>query len=374
MRFCLQSFLLWIKQQIRSPKSWIFMLLLPAVVFAAVLLLPEEENSAPVQVGVCLPDTGGEDFWELLTDRSEAVITFCLADEETICAKVATGQWDCGIVLAPDFARSVTRADTDEMIVLYTSTASVVYPLVQEAVSAVVMQMVSPEIASGYAQKIGIGDLESIKKLADSQRVAIQMRCLSGAPLQVQTLTQKSTETLLLGCVALVLLIWCVFRMFSRNIAARQREAAAYYRFKKFFTDRKNPRKLAESIIEQLEVVTPGVNTPVRRLSGGNVQKVLVGREIAAAPKVLMTAYAVRGLDINTSYTIYNLLTEQKMKGVAVIYVGEDLDVLLELCDRILVLCGGKVNGILDARTTTKEEVGLLMTNLQEGHGKEAHE
>ena len=87
-----------------------------------------------------------------------------------------------------------------------------------------------------------------------------------------------------------------------------------------------------------------------------------------------MTAYAVRGLDINTSYTIYNLLTEQKMKGVAVIYVGEDLDVLLELCDRILVLCGGKVNGILDARTTTKEEVGLLMTNLQEENEKEVTE
>ena len=130
------------------------------------------------------------------------------------------------------------------------------------------------------------------------------------------------------------------------------------------FTDRKTPKKLAEEIVERLEVVTPGVNTPVRRLSGGNVQKVLVGREIAAAPKVLMTAYAVRGLDINTSYTIYNLLTEQKMQGVAVIYVGEDLDVLLELCDRILVLCAGKVNGIVDARTTTKEEVGLLMTNL----------
>ena len=147
----------------------------------------------------------------------------------------------------------------------------------------------------------------------------------------------------------------------------------SYRNGKSIFTDRKNPKKLAESIIDQLEVVTPGVNTPVRRLSGGNVQKVLVGREIAASPKVLMTAYAVRGLDINTSYTIYNLLTEQKMKGVAVVYVGEDLDVLLELCDRILVLCGGKVNGILDARTTTKEEVGLLMTNLQES-GKEAAE
>ena len=106
------------------------------------------------------------------------------------------------------------------------------------------------------------------------------------------------------------------------------------------------------------------------RLSGGNVQKVLVGRELAASPIVLMTAYAVRGLDINTSYTIYNLLNEQKEKGVAVIYVGEDLDVLLELCDRILVLCGGKANGMLDARTTTKEEVGLRMTNLVQKEGK----
>ena len=140
----------------------------------------------------------------------------------------------------------------------------------------------------------------------------------------------------------------------------------SYRSGKGLFTDRKAPKKLAEDIREQLEVITPDINTPVRRLSGGNVQKVLVGREIAAQPKVLMTAYAVRGLDINTSYTIYNLLTEQKMQGVAVIYVGEDLDVLLELCDRILVLCGGKVNGIVDARTTTKEEVGLLMTNLQE--------
>ena len=138
-----------------------------------------------------------------------------------------------------------------------------------------------------------------------------------------------------------------------------------------FFTDQKAPKKLAEEVKEQLEVVTPNINTPVRRLSGGNVQKVLVGREIAAHPKVLMTAYAVRGLDINTSYTIYNLLTQQKMEGVAVMYVGEDLDVLLELCDRILVLCGGKVSGIVDARTTTKEEVGLLMTSLPQEGGEQ---
>ena len=132
------------------------------------------------------------------------------------------------------------------------------------------------------------------------------------------------------------------------------------------FTEKKAPRELAERIMKELEVVTPSVNTPVRRLSGGNVQKVLVGREIAAGPKVLMTAYAVRGLDINTSYTIYRLLNEQKQAGVAVVYVGEDLDVLMELCDRVLVLCGGKLNGIVDGRTTTKEEVGLLMTHLKE--------
>ena len=129
--------------------------------------------------------------------------------------------------------------------------------------------------------------------------------------------------------------------------------------------DRSAPRHLAEEIKEELGIVTPSINTPVSRLSGGNVQKVLVGREIAAAPSVLMTAYAVRGLDINTSYTIYHLLNEQKKKGVAIIYVGEDLDVLINLCDRILVLCDGKCNGIVEGRKTNKEEVGLLMTKLQ---------
>ncbi|MBR1969377.1 MAG: ABC transporter ATP-binding protein [Clostridia bacterium] len=140
----------------------------------------------------------------------------------------------------------------------------------------------------------------------------------------------------------------------------------SYRKGKTVFLERKAPKDLAEEIISRLEVVTPDANTPVRRLSGGNVQKVLVGREIAAAPTVLMAAYPVRGLDINSSYTIYNLLNEQKRKGVAVIFVGEDLDVLLELCDKIIVLSAGKISGVVDARTTTKEEVGLLMTKSQE--------
>jgi len=134
---------------------------------------------------------------------------------------------------------------------------------------------------------------------------------------------------------------------------------------KSIFADRKSPKKLAETVVEDLSVNTPGITTPVRKLSGGNVQKVLVGREIASAPTVLLTAYAVRGLDINSSYTIYDLLNQQKQKGVAVIYVGEDLDVLVELCDRIMILCAGHMNGIVDGRTTTKEDVGLLMTNLK---------
>ncbi len=140
---------------------------------------------------------------------------------------------------------------------------------------------------------------------------------------------------------------------------------------KSVFLERKAPRDLAQRIIDELEVVTPNANTPVRRLSGGNVQKVLVGREIAAAPTVLMAAYPVRGLDINSSYTIYNLLNEQKEKGVAVIFVGEDLDVLLDLCDRIMVIGSGRITGVVDARTATKEQIGLLMTKTD---GGESHE
>ncbi len=138
--------------------------------------------------------------------------------------------------------------------------------------------------------------------------------------------------------------------------------------------DRKTPRILAEEVIEELDVAVPNVNLSVKKLSGGNVQKVLVGRELASNPTVLMMAYAVRGLDINTSYTIYRLLNEQKVKGTAVVYVGEDLDVLLELCDRILVLCGGRVSGIVDTAVATKEQIGLLMTTLGGGDANESTE
>ncbi len=134
-------------------------------------------------------------------------------------------------------------------------------------------------------------------------------------------------------------------------------------------------REKARQIVKDLEINTPSIFHPVRKLSGGNIQKVILGREIRLNPKLLITAYAVRGLDIHSSYTIYDLLNEQKEKGVAILYIGEDLDVLMELCDRIMVLCAGEITGIVDARSTTKEELGQMMsgTKLCENAGEAMH-
>ena len=144
--------------------------------------------------------------------------------------------------------------------------------------------------------------------------------------------------------------------------------------FSRPFVDRKSARKKANKLIEKLEISTPSTETPVRRLSGGNIQKVLVGREIESSPNVIVTAYPVRGLDVNSSYLIYDMLNEEKRKGTGILFIGEDLDVMLALCDKIMVLCHGKNMGIVHASKTTKEEIGLMMTgslNLSETKNKE---
>ncbi len=146
-----------------------------------------------------------------------------------------------------------------------------------------------------------------------------------------------------------------------------------YNEAKGLFVDRKSAREEAQKVINRLEVITPSTETPVRRLSGGNVQKILLGREIKSGPNVLITAYPVRGLDINSSYTIYNILNEEKKKGVGILFVGEDLDVMLSLCDKIMVICHGKLQGVVNADHTTKEEIGLMMTgtlNIVNKEGK----
>ena len=136
------------------------------------------------------------------------------------------------------------------------------------------------------------------------------------------------------------------------------------------FVDRKTGRAEAQQVVSDLEIVTPSTETPVRRLSGGNVQKVLLGREIKAGPNVIVTAYPVRGLDINSSYTIYDILNQQKKEGVGILFVGEDLDVMISLCDKIMVLCHGKVMGVVHAHKTSKEELGLMMTGALDLSGK----
>lgn len=197
-------------------------------------------------------------------------------------------------------------------------------------------------------QKLNGGDIWYFDPTKDNEKVDLR----SKTPLQIRNLGVRLSfvpeDRLGMGLVGNMDLI--------DNMMLR-----SYRKGKSIFLDRKSPKTLAETIVADLEVVTPSTHTPVRRLSGGNVQKVLVGREIAAAPTVLMAAYPVRGLDINSSYTIYNLLNAQKEKGVAVIYVGEDLDVLIDLCDRIMVICGGKITGFVDGRKAGKEEIGLMM-------------
>ena len=134
-----------------------------------------------------------------------------------------------------------------------------------------------------------------------------------------------------------------------------------YYDQKGLFLKRNDLKEIAENMVEQLEIKTPGIDHPVKQLSGGNIQKVLLGREISLSPDVLITSYAVRGLDIGATYQIYDLLNKEKEKGVSILFIGEDLDVLLELCDRIMVLCGGKLIGIVNGKDATMEQIGMMM-------------
>lgn len=119
---------------------------------------------------------------------------------------------------------------------------------------------------------------------------------------------------------------------------------------------------MAKDVVKQLSIDTPHIGFQVSRLSGGNIQKVLVGRELRSGPKLLIMAYPVRGLDIGAAMQIYSLINARKEAGTGIIYVGEDLDVLMQLCDRILVLCHGSVTGIADARKVSKTTLGLMMT------------
>lgn len=145
----------------------------------------------------------------------------------------------------------------------------------------------------------------------------------------------------------------------------------SYHTQKGPFISKKAAVKDSLELIDTLEIKTPGINYPIRYLSGGNIQKILLGRELSSSPKVLIMAYPVRGLDINTCYNIYDLINKEKEKGTSIIFVGEDLDVLMELCDRIMVLCHGEISGIIDAQEATREKLGLMMLGNSKEKGEE---
>ena len=127
------------------------------------------------------------------------------------------------------------------------------------------------------------------------------------------------------------------------------------------FMNREAGIKRAEAIVGAYDISAPSIRHAVKKLSGGNIQKVLLGREIDMNPKVLVTAYPVRGLDIGASFVVYSMLNKQKQSGVGVVFIGEDLDVLLSISDRLMVMHDGKVMGIVNPKETTKEQIGLMM-------------
>jgi len=125
----------------------------------------------------------------------------------------------------------------------------------------------------------------------------------------------------------------------------------------------------AEKSIDQYEIATPDKKTRARLLSGGNVQKLILARELSGEPKLVVAAHPTYGLDVGATALTHDLLLAQRERGAAVLLVSEDLDELLQLCDRILVMSGGRVAGIVDSAEATKEKLGMLMTGEGTGEG-----
>ncbi len=206
------AFWLGLKAQLRSWRTWLMVLLMPALILGVRWLLPAQELAAPVQVGVCLPESGGEEFWNRLSGRSGTVVTFCRTDEQTLRQKVATGQWDCGMVLAEDFGEKLETADSDRLITMYISQSSTVYPLVQETAACTVLELMSPAIARNYARDQGIaGEFRTVTELTAEDQVQIRLQTLDGSPIATETLGSRTASNLLQGCIALLLLIWVAF-------------------------------------------------------------------------------------------------------------------------------------------------------------------
>jgi simple sugar transport system ATP-binding protein len=127
------------------------------------------------------------------------------------------------------------------------------------------------------------------------------------------------------------------------------------------FLRRRRIMKHAEAVIRDSDIRAPGPSTPTRLLSGGNVQKVVLARELAGDPRVLVVAAPTRGLDVGAAESVRKLLTEVTRQGAAVLLISEDLDELLALSDRILVIYAGRLVGELPASAADPSRIGLMM-------------
>jgi simple sugar transport system ATP-binding protein len=128
-----------------------------------------------------------------------------------------------------------------------------------------------------------------------------------------------------------------------------------------FFLRRKAMDERARALVERFNISTPSVATPTRKLSGGNLQKVILAREIAAQPQVLVAAYPTRGLDIGATENVRRILLNERNAGAAILLISEDLDEIFALSDRIVVMCEGRIAGEMPCVEADRQGIGLLM-------------
>ena len=130
------------------------------------------------------------------------------------------------------------------------------------------------------------------------------------------------------------------------------------------FLDFPRMRSFATELVTKFNVKTPGLDTPIKNLSGGNIQKLIMARELSRQPKILIASQPTRGVDIGSTEYIHQRLLQQREEGTAIFLISEDLDEIRVLSDRIAVLYEGRIMGIVDRDQATVEQIGLMMAGI----------
>ena len=150
----------------------------------------------------------------------------------------------------------------------------------------------------------------------------------------------------------------------AENLILREHNQAPYA--DKGFLDLKTISTHSENMIERFNVKTPSQETMVNNLSGGNIQKLILARELSRMPRTLIAAQPTRGLDIGATEYVHLRLLKQREEGTATLLISEDLDEILVLSDRIAVIFEGEIMSVIDREKATPERLGLLMAGVKE--------